>query len=124
MSVYSNLSDLPPLPIWPGLLARLVEGDRITMAVVELSPGGVVGRHQHMNEQLGLVLAGSVTFRIGDEERALAPGDTYTIRAEVAHEAVAGPDGAVVLDIFSPVREDWRRFEAVAPQKSLWPPQR
>src|SRR5262245_26136166 len=107
VSAFRRLDDIGPLELRDGVVARLVNGREPTMAVVELDSTGVVPEHSHHNEQLGLVLRGTVTFRIGDEERELSAGDTWEIPANVPHEVHAGPDGAVVVDLFSPPREDW-----------------
>jgi quercetin dioxygenase-like cupin family protein len=121
MSAFAKLPDLGPLPIWDGVRGRAVQGQHITMAVVELEPRSIVPQHQHPNEQLGLVLKGTLTFTIGGEQRHLAPGDMYAIPANVPHDVVTGPDGAVVVDIFSPVRSDWAKFEPTAPCAPSWP---
>lgn len=121
MSAFAKLSELGPLPIWNGVLSRAVEGAHLTMAVVELTPNCVVPQHQHPNEQLGVVLQGSLMFTIGGERRALVAGDTYKIPGNVPHEVITGPDGAVVIDVFSPVRSDWSQFEAAPPQPPRWP---
>jgi hypothetical protein len=34
--------------------------------------------------------------------------DAYTLPGELEHQAQAGPEGALVLDVFQPVREDYR----------------
>ena len=121
MSAFAKLSEIGPLPIWAGVLGRAVQGAQITMAIVELSPNSVVPEHHHPNEQLGIVLQGSMTFTIGGERRALVVGDTYNIPGHIPHDVVAGPDGAVVIDVFSPVRADWSKFEAKPPQPPAWP---
>jgi hypothetical protein len=38
MSAFDDVAALPPLPIWEGLVARAVHGERITLAVVEVEP--------------------------------------------------------------------------------------
>ena len=59
-----------------------------------------------------MVITGSVSFRVADEQRELGPGATWNIPADVPHEVRAGPEGAVVIDVFSPTRqEDWRGLE-------------
>jgi quercetin dioxygenase-like cupin family protein len=121
MTTFSKLAELSPLAIWPGVVARAVQGEHITMAVVELSPGGVVSQHQHPNEQLGMVLKGSMVFTIGGERRELFAGDTYNIPGNVPHDVVAGADGAVALDVFSPVRADWGKFKPGEPRPPVWP---
>jgi quercetin dioxygenase-like cupin family protein len=81
----------------------------------------VVPEHSHENEQLGLVLRGSVRFRVGDETRELGPGDTWTIPSNVPHEVEVGPDGAEVIDVFAPVRADWGAYEPEEPRPPRWP---
>jgi quercetin dioxygenase-like cupin family protein len=121
MSTFNALADIPPLPIWTGVLARAVEGREITFAIVELDSGAVVGQHQHPNEQVGIILKGALRFNIGSESRDLHVGDTYVIPAGVPHDAIAGPQGAVVVDVFAPVRSDWRQFTPGPTQTPRWP---
>jgi len=118
---FDDLVRIAPLPIWNGIVARLVDGERLTLAVVELDPGAVAAEHVHENEQLGIVLKGSMSFRVGDEQRELGPGDTWTIPSNTPHEAVAGPDGAVVIDVFAPPRDDWAALEPLPERPPRWP---
>ena len=121
VGVFEHLDGIGPLPIWEGLAARAVNGERMTMAVIELDPGAVVPEHRHENEQLGPVLDGMLIFRVGDETRECRPGETYRILADTPHEATAGPEGAVVLDVFAPIRSDWAAFEPQEPSTPRWP---
>lgn len=77
------------------------------MAVVELLPNTVVPLHQHPNEQLGVVLRGSIHFTLAGEQKLLSVGDTYNIPSNTPHQVTAGADGAIVLDPFAPIRSDW-----------------
>ena len=121
MSIYTHIADLGTLPIWEGVVARAIEGKEMTLAVVELAPGSVVAEHRHPNEQLGIVLRGSLTFTIGGERRTVGPGDTYNIPAGVPHDAITGPEGAVAVDVFAPVRADWKQYEPAPPARPVWP---
>ena len=98
-----------------------MHGERITLGIVELDPDSVVPEHRHENEQLGMCLAGSLDFRVGDETRALGPGDTWSIPADVPHEVHVGPEGAVVIDVFVPPRDDWRDAERAGARDPRWP---
>lgn len=102
---------MSPQQIWDGVLGRSVHGERVTLGVIELDPGSVVPEHSHENEQLGVVLSGSLVFRVGDETRELGPGGTWRIPANTPHEVRTGPDGAAVIDVFAPTREDWKPLE-------------
>jgi unsaturated pyranuronate lyase len=116
MSAFAHLDDMGPIPIWEGVIARALDGRDCALSVVELEPGSVVPEHSHPNEQLGLVVSGSVSFRVGDEERELSQGGTWTIPPNVPHEVHVGPEGAVIVDVFSPPREDWEAFERMSPR--------
>ena len=76
--------------------------------LVDLAPDALVPRHSHPHEQLGLVLRGELNLVVAGEEHQLREMDAYTLPGELAHEAQAGPQGALVLDVFQPVREDYR----------------
>ena len=118
---FESLRNIRPHRLTDGIMARAVEGERVTMAIVQLDPDAVSPAHHHENEQLGFVIAGSIVMRIGTEERELSPGDTYNIPSDVSHDAVAGPDGATVVDIFVPVREDWKNLDRLDPSSPRWP---
>jgi quercetin dioxygenase-like cupin family protein len=96
-------------------------GEKASLAVVELGPGAIVPEHRHAHEQIGLCIEGSITFTIDGERRELGPGGTWRITSNVPHDAVAGPEGAVVVDIFSPPRTDWDILPASAPRPPVWP---
>jgi quercetin dioxygenase-like cupin family protein len=121
VSAFGDLGDVAPQRIWERIAARSVHGDRMTMSVVELDPDAVVGEHDHENEQLGIVIKGSIDFRVGDERRVLGPGGTWSIPANTPHEATAGPQGAVVIDVFAPVREEFRDLEPLGHRTPHWP---
>jgi quercetin dioxygenase-like cupin family protein len=116
-----DLAKIGPQDIWSGVVVRAVHGERLTLGVVELSPNAVVPEHRHDNEQLGLLLQGSLTFRIGDESRELGPGGMWSIPSNAPHEVTAGPEGAVVLDLFAPGRADWQEIDAQEPRRPNWP---
>jgi quercetin dioxygenase-like cupin family protein len=122
MSELNDLTDLPPIQVFAGVRVRRVQGDQLTLAIVELEPNAVVPEHRHNNEQNGLVITGQMDVRIGDERRVLGPGGTWRILADVPHQAQAGPEGAVVIDVFAPIRSDWDAFPSMEPMTPRWPP--
>jgi unsaturated pyranuronate lyase len=121
VSAFDDLPAIGPQAIWDGVVVRAVHGERVTLGVVELDPDAVVPEHRHENEQLGMVLAGSVSFRVGTETREFGPGGTWRILANEPHEVHAGPDGAVVVDVFAPPRGDWSTVEPQPPRTPRWP---
>ncbi len=91
-----------------GVSMRTVWGEKAMMALFNIDPEAEVPLHHHPHEQLGMVLEGSITFVVNGEEVELTKGTTYVIPGGVAHSARAGENGAVVLDIFSPPREEYK----------------
>ncbi len=90
-----------------GISARFITGSRIMFSFVHLAPGAILPDHNHPHEQLGYVVEGSMVLNIAGDERNLQPGDAYTIPGGVTHRAVGGPSGCLVLDAFSPPREEY-----------------
>jgi quercetin dioxygenase-like cupin family protein len=122
VSALVDLATLPLMEVWgDDVRARKLEGEAITMAVVELAPGAVVPEHHHHQEQLGICIQGSVRFRVGDEVRELGPGGTWRVPPDTPHQVQAGPDGAIAIDVFSPIRADWD-FPELEPSPPRWPP--
>ena len=121
MSAFQPVAKLQQIVLADGIRARAVKGERMTMAVVDLAPNAISPEHKHENEQLGFVIRGSMTMRIGDEVLELQAGDTYAIPSNVEHGAAAGPDGATVTDVFAPIRADWDEREHLEPAKGDWP---
>lgn len=122
MTDLRDITDVPSIDVWgEAVQARVVVGRNASLAVVELTPGAVVPEHRHEHEQLGLCIEGSITFTIDGVQRELGPGGTWRIHPDLPHDAVAGPDGAVVVDIFSPVRADWDALPRSAERAPRWP---
>lgn len=121
MTTFEPIREMRPHVIREGITARAIHGERMTMAVVDIEPNSTLPEHHHENEQLGFVIKGSIDFRVGTDRRLLHAGDTYLIPSNVPHEAVAGPDGATVADVFAPVRADWADLKRMEPTPGRWP---
>jgi quercetin dioxygenase-like cupin family protein len=91
-----------------GIHARTFWGENLMLAVVELDAGSILPTHNHPHEQGGIVLEGTLDFSIDGETRTLGPGDLYIIPGGVNHMVIVGEKPAKVLDIFSPVREEYK----------------
>jgi quercetin dioxygenase-like cupin family protein len=73
-----------------------------------LEANAVIPTHSHPHEQLGVVLQGEPEFTIAGEVRMLHPGEPYVIPGGVPHSVKVGPSPAQVMDVFSPVREEYK----------------
>jgi len=92
-----------------GVTGKALFGEGAMLNLVSLEPGALVPRHSHPHEQLGLVLRGSMTLMVEGEDHELREMDGYTLPGGVEHQGTAGAQGALVLDVFRPVREDYRK---------------
>jgi quercetin dioxygenase-like cupin family protein len=97
-----------PYELASGVLMRPLFGDAAMLNLVDVEANAVVPLHSHEHEQLGYVVSGEVTMTIDGVDHRLGPGDAYQIPGEVEHGARAGAAGCRVLDIFQPVREEYR----------------
>jgi quercetin dioxygenase-like cupin family protein len=120
-SAFDDLAGIAPEQLFDGFLARAVHGEQLTLAVVEIEPDAALPEHDHANEQFGIMLRGSASFRVGDETKELGPGDIWRIPSGTPHSLVAGPEGAEVIDVFSPPRDDWRTIAELERTRPRWP---
>jgi quercetin dioxygenase-like cupin family protein len=122
VSYLVDLDAVAPIDVWgEAVRARTVSGDRLTLALVELAPDAIVPEHRHENEQMGMVVSGTVTMTVDGERRLLEPGGTWRIPSNRPHDLITGPDGALVIDVFTPIREDWDALPRVEPRPIPWP---
>ena len=106
--VYPNHQNREARELAPGVFARTFWGENLMVVLVNFEAQAVVPHHNHPHEQAGLVLEGRVEFNIGGEIKELIAGDLYLIPGDVAHSAAALGGPARVLDIFHPVREEYK----------------
>jgi len=102
------LTEDGPYELAPGVRMFPLFGEAGMLNLVELDPDAVVPLHSHPHEQLGFVLSGEITMTIDGVDHPLSPDGAYTIPGGVAHGARAGASGCRVIDVFVPVREDYR----------------
>jgi quercetin dioxygenase-like cupin family protein len=104
---FIDLSTVPTIQLLPGCRLRTPHGRRLMLSYLEMDAGAVVPLHHHPHEQGGMLLRGRLELTIGDETRIVEPGAMFIIPPDTPHRAVAVDGPAVVLDVFSPVREDY-----------------
>jgi quercetin dioxygenase-like cupin family protein len=104
---FINIDQIPAFEVLPGVRIRAPHGGNLMLSYLEMEQGAVVPRHSHPHEQGGILLKGKMELTIGDDVRVVEPGAMYLIPPNVAHKAIAVDGPVVVLDVFSPVREDY-----------------
>lgn len=92
-----------------GPALRTFWGDDIMISLVEMQAGSVVPVHSHPEEQAGYVVSGTLEFTMQGETTTVGPGGVFFIPGNVEHSVVVkGTETARVVDIFSPIREDYK----------------
>ena len=95
-----------------GLQTRIFPGENVMISVVRVGPNKSGAIHSHPQEQWGVMLEGG-GVRIQDGvEHPVKAGDFWQTPGNVPHGFVGGPDGAVILDIFSPPRDEYKKAGA------------
>ena len=113
--VFVHFDEVRPFELAEGVTGRPLFGEGAMLNVIEFEPGATVPLHSHPHEQLGLVLRGMQALVVDDVAHELGPMEGYVLPGGVEHSAYCGPEGALVLDVFRPVRDDYRdRWESAS----------
>jgi quercetin dioxygenase-like cupin family protein len=98
-----------PRVLGDGLSARIFVGDNVMLSVVRAEPHSEGAVHSHPEEQWGLLLEGECIRIQGDEDFHMKAGDFWHTPGGMRHGLRTGDVGAIVLDIFSPPRKEYRK---------------
>jgi quercetin dioxygenase-like cupin family protein len=104
---FIRFDDVRSFALTDGVTGRPLFGERGMINLIDFEPGATVPLHSHPHEQLGIVLRGMQALVVDGVARELGPMEGYVLPGGVEHSAYCGPEGALVLDVFSPVREDY-----------------
>jgi len=85
----------------------LARGGDMMLTEAGFAKDSTAPAHSHPNQQLAYVARGKVSFRIGEEEWTCSEGDSLYVPPDVEHEVTALEEDSIVIDIFSPQREDF-----------------
>lgn len=107
---FISIDDYEPVELAAGARARTPYGKHLMLSYLEMEAGSVIPTHAHPHEQAGMLLEGRLELTIADESKICEPGDMFIIPPNTPHGAVPVGGRAVVLDVFSPVREDYARL--------------
>jgi quercetin dioxygenase-like cupin family protein len=92
-----------------GLETRIFPGQNVMLSVVRIGAGKSGEAHSHPEEQWGVLLEGSGVRTQDGFEQEVRVGDFWQTPGNMLHSFRAGAEGAVVLDVFSPPREEYRQ---------------
>ncbi len=92
-----------------GLETRIFPGENVMLSVVRIAPNREGKVHSHPEEQWGVLIEGSGVRVQDSQENPVSVGDFWQTPSGIPHTFRAGPEGALVLDIFSPPRPEYRK---------------
>jgi quercetin dioxygenase-like cupin family protein len=104
---FINIDDFKPIKPVPGCQMRTPYGEHLMLSYLEMEADAEIPLHSHPHEQGGILISGTLDLTIGHETRRCHPGAMFIIPPNTPHKAVAVGTKCVVLDCFSPVREDY-----------------
>ena len=102
-----RVDDIEPRELIPGTVVRFVHGERMTVAHWHFDPGIPLPDHSHPHEQVTNILEGEFELTVDGEPILLRGGDYLVIPPGVPHSG-RSITACRILDVFSPVREDYR----------------
>ena len=122
--VVHDLHDLQFTELSPGANSRLIAGTGAQMSFLQMNPGSTFPAHIHPEEQLMIVLRGSIDELILDGRTQMEKDDVLLLPANMVHGGKVGPLGCDVLDVFWPPRPDYAEkmekrlatFRAIIPE--------
>ena len=97
-----------PRDLAEGMTARVYPGDQAMISIVTIDPNRAGRIHSHPEEQWGLCIRGSGVRVQDGVEHPVEAGDFWRSPGGVEHGSRAGPEGAVIYDVFAPPRDDYR----------------
>jgi quercetin dioxygenase-like cupin family protein len=107
MDVFYSQDQLPLKELFPGFDARLIHADGLTVAHVTIAAGSALPEHHHVHEQITNVIHGELEMTVAGQTAVCNAGTSIVIPSNAPHSARALTD-CYVIDVFQPVREDYR----------------
>jgi quercetin dioxygenase-like cupin family protein len=106
-----NWDSLPKEVVRQGVSRSGFRGDDVLMVMNWLEPGMETNPHSHPCEQVVYIVQGQMKFHIGDDIIEGGPGSLIRIPPNVQHYGEPlGDEPVLNLDVFSPIREDYRHL--------------
>jgi quercetin dioxygenase-like cupin family protein len=113
-SQHLDWSRVPVETLGEGISRQMIVGERLMVCRLRFAPYIVAPAHTHPHEQMTIVERGRVRFTIGDEERLASAGEVLHFPPGCRHGAAMLEEEVILIDIFTPVREDFLAQNAYA----------
>lgn len=106
-SVFRNFSDINAKEIAPGFFSKLIHTANNTINFIEVKADCTLALHNHIHEQCSFVIEGQFELTVNGVSQILDSGMFAVIPSNAPHSGRAVTDSRLI-DIFSPVREDYK----------------
>lgn len=103
-------SDIQKTYVAEGVDRKVVAtgGTMMCVEVLFKIKGGVGATHKHHHEQISYCVRGSFEYTIEGVTKVLKPGDSSYVPTNAMHGAISLEADSILLDIFTPQREDFK----------------
>lgn len=108
MSYFFEADNRTRKALLPGVESRTWWGERMLMSLVDLAPHAVIPSHSHPHEQIGTVIRGEIDMTVAGETHHCKVGSVFVVPGGVEHNVNVGPAGAQTVEMFAPVREEYK----------------
>ena len=92
-----------------GVNARIFPGVEAMISIVNLQPNAAGKIHNHPQEQWGIIISGSGVRIQNNDKIPVVEGDFWRTPGGIDHGFIAGKDGAIIVDVFAPPREEYKK---------------
>jgi quercetin dioxygenase-like cupin family protein len=106
-TVNPNWDSIPSEDIAEGIQRQMVVGEKLMICRLTIQPRVVTAVHSHEHEQMTIVERGRVLYFVDGVERICSPGDVLHFPPNLPHGATMLDEEVVLVDIFTPRREDF-----------------
>ena len=105
-SIHHSWSEIPAEAIGGLIERRYFNGERMTVARLDLKRTAGTRTHTHEAEELLCVLSGALKVTVEGDETIVRGGELIQTRGGVPH-AIEALEDTTVLAVFTPIRQDW-----------------
>ena len=107
LAKHLNWSNIPVEQVADGIERQMLVGEQMMICRFRFKPFLVTPEHDHPHEQMTIVERGKVRFFIEGKERIASAGDVLHFPSQCWHGATMMDEEVVLIDIFTPLREDF-----------------
>ncbi|MEO2076809.1 MAG: cupin domain-containing protein [Bacillus sp. (in: firmicutes)] len=85
----------------------LSHGGSLMMTEVTFKKDAIGSIHSHPHEQISYIIQGGFEFNLDGDKQTVMKGDSIYIPSNTLHGVKALEENSIILDVFTPQREDF-----------------